>query len=103
MLPSSTVVCTKVPTSICEGLTFAVDINSLESPGDVTSHDMGVWKNNGVESTRVHVLFSNDKSKVVSVKKQQTETNRTYLVKCVYRLHSTDNKVTACIYSEENK
>ncbi len=88
-LQSSGLVCHKVPTSICQSVCFIVDLDSLENKDDILSDDLGVWKNNGIDTTRVKVKFS--QSKVVkSVEKCKTSVG-TYSVKRVYRIHGTDN------------
>ena len=48
---SSKFICSKVPTSISEGASFLVDLNSIENKRDLSADDMGVWKNNGVDTS----------------------------------------------------
>ena len=56
---------TCVPTSVCESVTFVVDVDHLENQDDVLANDMGVWKNNGVDMNYVHATLS--ERKVTSV------------------------------------
>jgi hypothetical protein len=72
-LPSSKIVCSKVPSSINEGISFIVDLESLDDPDDVLADDMGVWKNNGVESTRVRVLFSATKLSIIGKEREKRQ------------------------------
>jgi len=102
-LKSSKFLCSKVPTSISEGVSFVVDLNSLENADDLSSDDMGVWRNNRVDTAYAEVTMG--KSSVHLVKKcsaKDTKSN-TYKVKRVYRVHATDNtlkKITAFIYGK---
>ena len=42
-------VCTKVPCSIANNVTFVVDTSKLGDKKDGAADDMGVWKNNWVD------------------------------------------------------
>ncbi len=98
-LNTSRYVCTKVPTSISESVSFIVDLDQLESQKDVLSDDMGAWKNNGVDTTYVRVAVSKEKVKKV-VKCSHTGS---YSVKRIYRTHGTDTslkKLTTFMYGE---
>ena len=92
-----------VSTSVCESVTFVVNVDHIENQDDVLADDMGVWKNNGVDTNYVHATLS--ERKVTSVEKcgpPSTSAN-TYKVKRVYRTHATDGtlkKLTAYIYGE---
>ena len=104
-LQSSIFVSTKVPISVNENLAFVVNLDQLDNREDILSDDMGVWRNNGVDTTHVRVSFST--SKVESVQKFHppiaSGTNCTYTVKRVYRTHATDKslkKLTAYIYGK---
>ena len=102
-LKSSKFVCSKVPTSISEGVAFVIDLNSLEDRDDLSADDMGVWKNNRVDTNYVEVTIG--KSAVHFVKKCSDKDRKSgsYLVKRVYRVHGTDKslkKITAFIYGE---
>ena len=59
-LQASQFTCSKVPTSINESVSFIINLNHLEDQKDVVADDMGVWKNNGVDTTHVAVTFSED-------------------------------------------
>ena len=104
-LKSSKFICSKVPTSIYEGISFVVDLKSLENPDDLSSDDMGVWRNNRVDTTFVEVTMG--KSSVHLVKKLLGKDKKSdaYKVKRVYRVHATDKslkKITAFIYGKFN-
>ena len=58
-LKSSKFLCSKVPTSISEGVSFVVDLNSLENTDDLSSDDMGVWRNNRVDMAYAEVTMGN--------------------------------------------
>ena len=44
-LRSSDFISSSVPTSICENVSFIVDMDHLENQDDVLADDIGVWKN----------------------------------------------------------
>jgi hypothetical protein len=98
--------CTKAPTSVNHNVCFLVDCKALEDSGDIECDDMGVWRNNRVDTTQVLVL--RDTNKVVKVSKVQKGTRQVqkmeaFSLKRVYRIHGTDQsfrKVTATIYGE---
>ena len=100
-LQSSKFVCSKVPTSISESLSFVVDLDRVDNKDDILSDDMGVWRNNRVDTSYVDVTTS--KYKVDNVKKCSPQLSKnTYAVKRVYRIHATDGslrKLTAYLYS----
>ena len=89
----------KVPTYINENVCFIVDLDQFENRDDVLSDDMGIWKNNGVDTTYVRVSFS--ENSVVNVEKCSPPGSHS--VKRVYRTHGTDKslkKLTAFITGE---
>ena len=97
--PDLRYITTKVPTSISESVSFLIDLDKLDNKDDVLSDDMGVWKNNGVDTTFVHVTFSGSKVKTVV----KCGPPGSYSVKRVYRIHDTDRslkKLTTYIYNE---
>ena len=102
LLKSSKFVATKVPTSISESMSFVVNLDCLEAQEDIVADDMGVWRNNGVDLTRVRVTFQN--SCPVGVKKLSSKDGHSaYCVKRIYRIHATDaslRKITAFMYGE---
>ena len=53
--PNLDLVCTKVPSSISNNVAFVVDTSKLEDMEDITADDMGVWKNNCVDTGYVRV------------------------------------------------
>ena len=96
---------TCVPTSIGENVSFIVDVDRLENQDDLLADDMGVWKNNGVDTSYVHSALS--ERKVTSVEKcgPQSSSVNTYKVKRVYRMHATDGtlkKLTAYTYGKND-
>ncbi len=105
-LQSSKFISSKVPTSICENVAFVVDLDRLDDKADVLSDDMGVWKNNGVDTTYVRVSFSQSHGQVELVEKCGSPgvgSAPTYSVKRVYRTHATDGslkKLTAYVYGK---
>ena len=98
-LQASQFTCSKVPTSIHKSVSF---INHLEDQKDVVADDMGVWKNNGVDTTRVAVTFSEDHVKEVKrLSSSLSSGGKIYSVKRVYRTHATDGalkKITSYLY-----
>ena len=104
-LLSSKFICSKVPTSICDNVSFVIHLDRLEDKRDVLSDDMGSWKNNGVDTTQICVSLS--ESEVKSVEKCDVDDDNgftAYSIKRVYRTHTTDGtlkKLTAYIYGEE--
>ena len=74
--------------SICESVSFMIDIDQLERE-DILSDDMGVWKNNGVDTTFVRVAISKNKVKRVA----KCTSPGSYSVKRVYRTHGTDKSL----------
>ena len=107
-LLSSKFVCSKIPTSICENVSFIIHLDRLEDKKDVLSDDMGSWKNNGVDTTHIRVNSFSD-SEVESVEKCDADDDNgvpTYSIKRVYRTHTTDGslkKLTAYIYGKETQ
>ena len=92
-----------MPTSISEGVSFVVNLNSLENKDDVSADDMGVWKNNGVDTTYVRVTMGKSSVDLVQKCSEKDTKPGTYSVKRIYRVHATDKslkKITACIYGE---
>ena len=80
-----------------------MDVDRLENQEDVLADDMGVWKNNGVDTSYVHATLS--EKKVTSVEKcgPHSSSANAYKVKRVYRTHATDGtlkKLTAYIYGK---
>ena len=47
------VLCSKVPTGISVNIAFIVDTSKLEDENDLLADDMGVWKNNRVDTEHV--------------------------------------------------
>ena len=64
-LKYSKIVATKVPTMVCNSVSFVVNLDHLEALEDILSDDMGVWKNNGTDKTYVNVSFENSIVKIV--------------------------------------
>ncbi len=103
-LQSSKFASTKVPTSINDSVSFIVDLDRLDDQSDVLADDMGVWNNNGVDTTYVRVALSESRVEVVEKCGPLGEFSaKTYLVKRVYRTHGTDaslKKLTAYVHGE---
>ena len=98
--PNSNFFCSKVPTCISDNVVFLVDTNRLDNPRDIDCDDMGVWRNNRVDTTYVNVQVNSTEVKTVTVCKS-TRPSKFYEVKRVYRVHGTDcslRKITAEIY-----
>ena len=92
-----------MPTSISEGVSFVVELNSLENKDDVSADDMGVWKNNGVDTSYIHVTMGKSSVDLVQKCSAKDRKSDTYSVKRVYRTHATDKslkKITAFIHGE---
>lgn len=82
-------------------------LDHLADDRDVLSNDMGAWKYNGVDTTRICISFSDDE--VESVEKCDSEganglLNYYMYVKRVYQTHATNKSlkkltaITAYIY-----
>ena len=102
-LQSSKFISAKVPTSISESVSFLVDLDRLENRDDILADDMGVWKNNGVDTSYAHATLS--AGKVMHVEKcgPPSSSAQCYKIKRVYRTHATDRtlkKLTAYIYGK---
>lgn len=98
-LQSSNVLCGKVPTSVSSSVVFVVDVNKLGDPNDLLCDDMGVWRNNGVDSAGYLVSLSN--GQVSTVEKSFSSDEATYMLKRVYRVHGSNpglKKLTVYIY-----
>ena len=94
-LRSSPYITTKVPTSISESVSFVIDLDKLENKDDVhvLSDEIGVWKNNGVDTTYVRVAFCGSRVKKV----EKCSQPGSYSVKRVYRVHGTDRTLKSYI------
>ena len=55
-LHESQFTCSKVPTSIYQSASFIIDLDCLDSHKDILADDMGVWKNNRVDTAYLSVL-----------------------------------------------
>ena len=90
-MKSSKFVATKVPTSISESMSFVVNLDCLDVQEDILVDDMGVWKNNGIDTTNIHVTFQDSFPKEVKkLSSKDVHSPNTYSVKRVYRIHGTD-------------
>ena len=67
LLKNSGCVCTAQPTSICENVSFIVDMTQLDHPDDLLSDDMGVWLNNRVDTT--YFIAHTDEASVHSIER----------------------------------
>ena len=98
--------CQKVPTHIHSNVSFLVDTDQLDDPGDIDSDDMGVWKNNRVDSTYVIVQTNSREVADVDICKKSTKRGPgCFLMKRVYRIHGTDSslkKITSTVYGMYN-
>ena len=96
-LQDSNFVCSRVPTCISSSVVFVVDASSLEDKNDLLCDDMGVWKNNGVDTS--HYLVKTLNGEVISTEKSSSD--EAFTVKRVYRVHGTYNslkKLTVTVY-----
>ena len=104
LMKSSKFVAIKVPTSISESVSFVVNLDCLDAHEDVLADDMGVWRNNGVDLTRLHVSFQNSSpNEVRKVSPKDVHSTNTYCVKRVYWIRATDSslrKITAFVYGK---
>jgi len=97
-MKGSNQVCSKVPTSIHKNVAFGVDSSKLADRTDFVADDMGVWVNNGVDTTYFDISMSTD-GQIESVSRAE-EGSTAYAVKRVYHTHGTNKslkKVTAQI------
>lgn len=101
-LQKSGFVCSKVPTSIHQSVSFIVNLGQLDSPKNVLADDMGVWRHNGVDTVHVSVTFNEGQVQMVRISNSSIAPGRQiYSVRRVYHTHATDStlkKITACIY-----
>jgi len=101
-IKSSEFVATKVPTMICNSLSFLVNLDHLDAPEDILSDDMGVWKHNGTDKTYRNVAFTDTGvSKITPCSSKDAKSASTYMIKRVYRTHGTNRhlkKITAFVY-----
>ena len=96
-LQDSNFVCSRVPTCISSSVVFVVDASSLEDKNDLLCDDMGVWKNNGVDTS--HYLVKTLNGEVIST--ENSSSDEAFTVKRVYRVHGTYNslkKLTVTVY-----
>ena len=73
-LKKSRFTCSKVPTSIHQSASFIIDLDCLDSHKDIVADDMGVWKNNRVDTAYVSILF--DEGHVTDVRKLKSSDSR---------------------------
>ena len=76
-----------------------MDDSKLGDPDVVKCDDMGMWKNNRVDTTHLQVKVN--AARVVSVTKCQPYSRGTHILKGTYRVQGTDEslrKITATIY-----
>ena len=73
----------KVPTCISDNVVFLVDTNRLDDPRDIDCDDMGVWRNNRVDTTYVNVQVNSTEVKTVTVC-MSPRPSKFYEVKRVY-------------------
>ena len=101
---SSRLLCSKVPTSISSNVAFVVDTSKLEDAEDVMADDMGVWKNNRVDTGYVRVSTAD--GVITQVEKcgpPTSQSAQTYTVKRIYHNHGTNpslRKLTARLYGK---
>jgi len=95
----SNFVTNKVPTSISESVVFVVNPDCLDVQEDILADDMGVWKNNGIDTTSVNVTFQDLLPKEV----KKLSSKDVHSTKQVYRIHGTDQsqKITPYLYGEQ--
>lgn len=101
--PNLDLVCTKVPSSISSNVAFVVDTSKLEDMEDITADDMGVWKNNRVDTGYVRVSVVEEEIQVEKCGPPASRSGPTYTLKRVYRIHGTNptlRKLTACLYGK---
>ena len=78
-----------------------VDANSLEDKNDLLCDDMGIWKNNGVDTS--HYLVKKLNGEVISTEKLKSSSDEAFTVKRVYRVHGTYaslKKLTVTVYGK---
>ena len=61
-----------------------MNLNSLENKDDVSADDMGVWKNNGVDTTYVRVTMGKSFVDLVQKRSEKDTKPGTYSVKQIY-------------------
>ena len=64
-LKSSKFTCSKAPSSVFKGASFVVDLDSLQNIDEISADDMGVWKNNRVDTSFVKVTMGRSSVRAV--------------------------------------
>ena len=101
----SKVVCNNVPTSIHKNVAFVVDTSKLEDRSDILADDLGVWINNGVDTTYFTVSLCGNTIKAVKQSPSSTPLTSFHTVKRVYHIHGTNQsfrKLTAYVQGRLN-
>ena len=96
----SKVVCSNVPRSIHRNVAFVVDTSKLENSSDILADNMGVWINNGVDTTYFTVSVCNKKIKAVKQASPSIPSASFHTVKRVYCIYGTNRslrKLTAYV------
>ena len=83
---------------VSSNVVFVVDVNKLDDPNDVLCDDMGVWRNNGVDSG-CYVVTVSDNGQVATVRKFVANDPAAYILKHVYRMHGTNTGLKKLIVS----
>ena len=99
-LQSSAFICSTIPTFVNDNVSFVINLDFLDDSRDVLADDMGSWRINGVHTTHFNVSVSSIKVKDVTICSSK---DGAYLLRRVYRIHSTDSslkKLTAHIYGK---
>lgn len=97
--------CSKVPIMVNHNTIFLVDSNQLKHPKDISCDDLGVWRNNRVDTTVIQVTVTT--RCVATITKHSREANVSgntiYTLKRIYRTHGTDKsfrKITSFLLGE---
>ena len=88
-------ICKKVPTAINHNVCFIVDSSELDDSDDLLSDDMGVWRNNRVDSI---MIAMNSQRVIKRIPRSSTETP-SHTLKRVYRVHGMDKSFKKIIYT----
>ena len=82
-----------------------VDTSKLEDRSDILADDMGVWINNGVDTTYFAVSWCGDTVKAVKHSPPSTSSTSFHMIKRVYCIHGTNRslrKLTAYVQGRLN-
>ena len=97
-LKDSGKVCHKLPVLVSHNIAFIIDVSKLKNPSDVDCDDLGIWRNNRVDTVFFHARIS--ERGVSMVDKCCSGAESAHQLKRVYGDHGTNpsfHKITVSI------